>query len=102
MTWPSVVVSFAVFPERSSEVPGCDRLIRMDISRIGVLAIAGMAFTAMSTSRSVAQDDATQTLEVGAEAPDFELMDSAGASWRLSDLVTRGPVVLEFFRSGDW
>jgi len=77
-------------------------MTRMDISRIGVLAIAGMAFTAMSTSSSVAQDDATQTLEVGAEAPDFELMDSAGASWRLSELVTRGPVVLEFFRSGDW
>ncbi len=48
------------------------------------------------------QDTATPTVEVGQPAPDFELKDAHGASHRLSALLERGPVVLEFFRSGGW
>ena len=49
-----------------------------------------------------AQDTDTPTVKVGDPAPDFELKDAHGASHRLSELVRRGPVVLEFFRSGGW
>jgi AhpC/TSA family len=41
-------------------------------------------------------------VEVGKEAPDFELSDSAGRSYRLSSYRGKKAVVLEFFRSGDW
>ena len=48
------------------------------------------------------QDTATSTVEAGQAAPDFELKDAHGESHRLSELLERGPVVLEFFRSGGW
>jgi peroxiredoxin len=35
------------------------------------------------------------------EATDFELPDQDGKPWRLADQLTRGPVVLVFYR-GDW
>jgi peroxiredoxin len=35
------------------------------------------------------------------KAIDFELADQEGKSWRLSDNLARGPVVLVFYR-GDW
>jgi cytochrome oxidase Cu insertion factor (SCO1/SenC/PrrC family) len=41
-------------------------------------------------------------IEVGKEAPDFELADSAGKSYKLSTYRGEKAVVLEFFRSGDW
>jgi cytochrome oxidase Cu insertion factor (SCO1/SenC/PrrC family) len=41
-------------------------------------------------------------VKVGDEAPDFELSDSTGRAYRLSDFRGKKPVVLEFFRSGDW
>ena len=40
-------------------------------------------------------------MKVGDEAPDFELSDSTGRAYRLSDFRREKPVVLEFFRSGD-
>ncbi|MDP9472986.1 MAG: redoxin domain-containing protein [Chloroflexota bacterium] len=33
--------------------------------------------------------------------PEFELTDQAGQSWRLSDALHHGAVVLVFYR-GDW
>jgi peroxiredoxin len=35
---------------------------------------------------------------VGSTAPDFELADAEGKSYRLSELLTDGPVVLVFLR----
>ena len=40
--------------------------------------------------------------KVGEQAPDFTLKDSAGKTYKLSDLEGKSAVVLEFFRSGDW
>ena len=37
-------------------------------------------------------------LPIGAQAPDFELNDLNGRSHRLSDALTRGPVVLVFYK----
>jgi peroxiredoxin len=36
---------------------------------------------------------------VGAQAPDFELWDSEGRSYRLSEALGRGPVVLVFYKA---
>ncbi len=51
---------------------------------------------------AAAQGMETSTVQVGQPAPDFELRDAHGTAYRLSELVERGPVVLEFFRSGGW
>ncbi|MBW4077961.1 MAG: AhpC/TSA family protein, partial [Acidobacteria bacterium] len=40
------------------------------------------------------------SLAVGAHAPDFKLPDSAGEHVSLSSLLSRGPVVLAFYRGG--
>lgn len=45
---------------------------------------------------------AETSLEIGKKAPDFELSDSAGKTYRLSELAGERFVVLEFFRSGSW
>ena len=45
---------------------------------------------------------AQTTVEVGSPAPDFELRDSTGTTYKLSDYRGDKAVVLEFFRSGDW
>ena len=42
------------------------------------------------------------SVNVGDEAPDFELSDSDGKVYKLSDFRGKNAVVLEFFRSGDW
>jgi peroxiredoxin len=39
--------------------------------------------------------------KVGDVAPDFELVDSTGKPQRLSEMVSRGPLILIFYR-GDW
>ena len=74
------------------------RMTRIPAS--GVLAV-GLAVGLAGGSAS-AQDTDTPTVNVGDPAPDFELQDAHGASYKLSELVKRGPVVLEFFRSGGW
>jgi cytochrome oxidase Cu insertion factor (SCO1/SenC/PrrC family) len=73
------------------------------MSRLPASAVlaAGLAMGLAATG-AFAQDTDTPTIKVGEAAPDFELQDAHGASYRLSDLVKRGPVVLEFFRSGGW
>ncbi len=55
-----------------------------------------------SPTLASAQGTDTPTVRVGDPAPDFTLEDARGVSYRLSEMVKNGPVVLEFFRSGDW
>jgi cytochrome oxidase Cu insertion factor (SCO1/SenC/PrrC family) len=76
-------------------------MARMSGFPASALLVVGLAAGLASTSGS-AQDTDTPTVKVGDPAPDFELKDAHGASYRLSELVKRGPVVLEFFRSGGW
>ena len=45
---------------------------------------------------------AQTSVEVGKPAPDFELKDSGGKTYKLSSYRGEKVVVLEFFRSGDW
>ena len=73
---------------------------RMSRFPASALLVAGLA--AGFGAAGYAQDTDTSTVNVGDPAPDFELKDAHGASYRLSELVERGPVVLEFFRSGGW
>ena len=41
-------------------------------------------------------------VKVGDRAPDFELSDAEGRTYKLSDYRGRSAVVLELFRSGGW
>ena len=70
----------------------------------GLFAAAGVV--AAANTPAAKQDDGpatrTATVAVGEPAPDFELLDARGDSYRLSELRAKGPVVLEFFRSGGW
>ena len=45
---------------------------------------------------------AQSNVDVGDTAPDFELRDSAGKTYKLSGYRGENVVVIEFFRSGDW
>lgn len=73
------------------------------MTRFPVRALLAVGVAAGLTSiQASAQDTDTPTVKVGDPAPDFELQDAHGATYRLSELVKRGPVVLEFFRSGGW
>ena len=74
---------------------------RMSRFSASALLAAGLA-TGLGATAGSAQDTDTATVKVGDPAPDFELEDAHGASYRLSELLKRGPVVLEFFRSGGW
>jgi len=78
------------------------RMSRFSASTLLVAGLAtGLGATGLGATGS-AQDTDTPTVNVGDPAPDFELQDAHGASYRLSELLERGPVVLEFFRSGGW
>lgn len=73
------------------------------MSRLSTSALLAAGLTiGLATTDASAQGTDTPTIKVGEPAPDFELKDAQGASYRLSELVKRGPVVLEFFRSGGW
>ena len=76
-------------------------MARMSRFSASALLVAGLS-TGLGATSGSAQDTDTPTVKVGDPAPDFELQDAHGASYRLSELVKRGPVVLEFFRSGGW
>ena len=76
-------------------------MARMSRFSTSALLAAGLAAGSAAAGAS-AQDTDTPTVKVGDPAPDFTLEDAHGASYRLSDLLQRGPVVLEFFRSGGW
>ncbi len=41
-------------------------------------------------------------IEVGKDAPKFELKNQAGKATTLADLVKKKPVALIFYRSADW
>ena len=76
-------------------------MARMTRFTAPALLAVGIA-AGLASGEASAQDTDTATVKVGDPAPDFELQDAHGATYRLSDLVKRGPVVLEFFRSGGW
>ena len=67
-----------------------------------LLGAAAALSAGLASTSTTAQDTETPTVNVGDPAPDFELKDAHGAAYRLSELVKRGPVVIEFFRSGGW
>ena len=74
----------------------------MQISGLHLLGAAAVLSAGLTAVPAAAQGTDTPTVKVGDPAPDFELKDAHGASYRLSELVKRGPVVIEFFRSGGW
>lgn len=75
----------------------------LGLAALAIFAVfAVLAVSPRSPVAAAGQDTATSTVEVGQAAPDFELKDAHGESHRLSELLERGPVVLEFFRSGGW
>lgn len=87
----------------SSLPPGSPVLSPRARPRLGLAAAAALALALpVSPVFAAGQDTATPAVEVGQPAPDFELRDAGGESYRLSELVAKGPVVLEFFRSGGW
>ena len=77
------------------------RMAAMSRFPASAVLAAGLA-AGLAATTAAAQDTDTPTVNVGDPAPDFELKDAHGASYRLSELLKRGPVVLEFFRSGGW
>ncbi len=56
-----------------------------------------LIFLALATSLF-----AQASVDVGDTAPDFELRDSAGKTYKLSEYRGENVVVVEFFRSGGW
>lgn len=56
---------------------------------------------AKATAELAATGIAQQGLAVGATAPDFALPDATGKTVRLSELLAKGPVVINFYR-GEW
>ena len=52
-------------------------------------------------AKLVEDDVARNALGVGAKAPDFSLPNLKGEAQRLSSFLSRGPVILQFFR-GSW
>lgn len=57
--------------------------------------------TRAHTSRVEQEGRADEAVGEGDEAPDFRLEDTDGAPVSLSETVTRGPIVLSFYR-GRW
>jgi cytochrome oxidase Cu insertion factor (SCO1/SenC/PrrC family) len=55
----------------------------------------------LSTSAAQEAGEATDVPDVNDTAPDFELQDSKGETYRLSELRGKN-VILEFIRSGSW
>ena len=62
-------------------------------------ALVGLVLTA--TLATSAGQEAPEVPDVNDEAPDFELKDSRGNTYRLSELRGKN-VILEFIRSGSW
>ena len=86
----------------SSRGPGRFPLPRRWIVALAAAGLAASVFSANTEAAAEGQAETTGTIAVGEPAPDFELRDAEGASYRLSELTAKGPVVLEFFRSGGW
>jgi hypothetical protein len=60
-----------------------------------------VAAFAKATEELVSSGLVDQTLHVGDHAPAFTLPDSTGRPYRLADNLSRGPLVLTFYR-GAW
>lgn len=56
---------------------------------------------AEETDKLRAQGISASAVKAGEQAPDFSLSSAAGEEYRLSDMLSQGPVVLIFFR-GSW
>lgn len=70
------------------------RRIEVDVKAISAISIFFLLGLVSMT--------AANGLELGQVAPDFELKDSQGKAYRLSDFRGKKTVVLEFIRSGSW
>lgn len=67
-----------------------------------VTGLVGLVFVVtLSTSAAQEAGEATDVPDVNDTAPDFELQDSKGETYRLSELRGKN-VILEFIRSGSW
>ena len=67
-----------------------------------VTGLAGLALVVMlSTSAAQEAGEEPDVPEVNDTAPDFELQDFKGETYRLSELRGKN-VILEFIRSGSW
>ena len=66
--------------------------------RIPAEALAVMDKAADEIAKSGIADKA---IKVGDKAPDFELTNATGKTVKLSDLLSKGPVVLSYYR-GVW
>ena len=60
-----------------------------------------LAVMRQSTNALIATGQAERAVKAGDRAPDFELKDGDGRTVRSRDLLTRGPLVLSFYR-GVW
>ncbi|MBS1955192.1 MAG: AhpC/TSA family protein [Cyanobacteria bacterium SZAS-4] len=71
-----------------------------------ILLIALIAFMAIANSDGAkgsgeSRADAVNTaIKTGDAAPDFELKNPAGKTFRLSEALSKGPVILAFYRGG--
>lgn len=65
--------------------------------------LSGLVAVVLATFGQVNAQDATEeaTLSVGDTAPDFDLPSSDGNSYKLSDVLKDGPVVLAWFPKAD-
>ena len=54
-----------------------------------------------ATSDLITSGIMDQVVKIGDKAPDFELKDNVGKIIRLQDFLTKGPVILSFYR-GKW
>ena len=54
-----------------------------------------------ATSDLITSGIMDQVVKTGDKAPDFELKDNVGKVIRLKDFLTKGPVVISFYR-GKW
>ena len=77
-------------------------LSRPWVAAVAAVGLAAFVFPANPEAAVEGQAETTGTIAVGEPAPDFELRNAGGESYRLSELTAKGPVVLEFFRSGGW
>jgi hypothetical protein len=74
-----------------------DRIARFDASRNRPPEIAAIVRRGIDSVR----DSGVAGLRIGERAPDFALPNQRGETVRLSDRLSRGPVVLNFYR-GVW
>ena len=60
-----------------------------------------LAIMHRATSDLITSGIMDQVVKIGDKAPDFELKDNVGKIIRLQDFLTKGPVILSFYR-GKW